>query len=96
MTVGVITPSSLWQGDRAAGSRWTTGQIHALRQAGRNPDTVATATVLRTPKVNPDNYLMPPVPVRHVLPRLAVTRDGRRAKVITPAGGVQWLEIARG
>jgi hypothetical protein len=92
----VITPSSQWQGDQVEGSRWTTGQIHALRQAGRNPDTVATATVLRRPRVNAENWLMPPVPVRHVLPRLAITRDGRRAKVITPAGAVIWMEIARG
>ncbi len=91
-----ITPSSLWQGTPHATSRWTVEQLAALMKEGRDPVSVSTATVLRTPRVNAANWTMPPRPVSVVLPRLAITRDGRRAKIITPAGATQWLEIVRG
>lgn len=95
MTATTITPSSLWQGTLVEGSRWTREQLKVLAEVGiTNPEHVAIATVLRTPRFNRENWTMPPRPVEHVVPRLAVTRDGRRAKIITPAGKVDWLEVA--
>ena len=91
-----VTPSSLWQGTPHPTSRWTVEQLSALAKEGRDPLYVSTATVLRTPRVNASNWTMPPKPVAYELPRLAITRDGRRAKIITPAGATQWLEIVRG
>jgi hypothetical protein len=90
----LITPSSLWQGNEVAGSRWTAEQLTVLSRAGiKDPENVATATVLRRPAYNQEDWTMPAQPVPHVVPRLAVTRDRRRAKVVTPAGATQWLDV---
>ena len=92
----VRTPSSLWQDTPHPTSRWTVQQLSALMKEGRDPVLVPTATILRRGRDTLANWPMPPKPVSLVLPRLAITRDGRRAKVITPAGATQWLEIVRG
>jgi len=91
-----ITPSSLWQGTPHPTSRWTVEQIGTLMKEGRDPVSVPTAAVLRRPRQNPDDWTMPPKAVELVLPRLAITRDARRAKIITPAGATQWLDIVHG
>lgn len=90
----IITPSSIWQGTRAPSSRWTVEQLRKLAAEGvAEPERVATATITRTPRVNAENWTLPPQPVPYVLPRLAVTRTGRRAKVVTPAGAAVWLDV---
>ena len=63
-------------------------------KAGRDPAVVSTATILRMPAPRPGDWVTRPVPV--VLPRLAISRDGKRAKIITPAGAVQWMDITNG
>ncbi len=91
-----ITPSSLWQGTPHPTSRWTVQQIGALMKEGRDPISVPTATVLRRPRENPDDWTMPPKAVELVLPRLRLRHDGKRAQVITPAGAIQWMDIVHG
>ena len=94
---GVITPSSLWQGSPVAGSRWTREQLGALAREGvQSPERVATAAIERRAKVHPENWTLPPPIERLVLPRLALNRAGTRAKVVLPAGAVQWIEVKRG
>lgn len=91
-----IAPSSLWHGTPVEGSRWTYQQIQVLMKEGRDPVLVPTATILLRPRVNPDDWTMPPKVEAIVLPRLAIARNGKRAKIITPAGATQWLDIQHG
>ena len=91
MTGGVITPSSLWQGTPQPGSRWTVEQTNVLMKAGRDPAVVQTATVRRGYHRRPGDWMSTPVLL--TLPRLAISRDGKRAKIVTPAGAVQWMDI---
>ena len=93
----VITPSSLWQGTASPGSRWTYEQLRTLEKEGvRDPETFSTAKVMRRPRHNVADWTMPPKAVATIVPRLAVTRNGQRAKIVTPAGAVQWVDVARG
>lgn len=90
----VVTPSSNWQGTAQAGSRWTVQQVAVLMERGLDPVSPPTATIARRAKVNPDDWTMPPPVERIELPRLALSRDGKRAKVVLPSGWVDWMGVA--
>lgn len=79
------------------GSRWTRQQLAALTREGlQNTERCAVAVVSQLEAAHEEDWTLPPLRRRVTLPRLAITRDGRRAKVITLAGAVTWTEVARG
>lgn len=89
-----IKPSSLWQGNPVAGSRWTQEQLSVLATSGvSDPERCAVGTIERRARSNDENWTMPPPLVRTDLPCLAVTRDRKRGKLVTPAGATSWLDI---
>ena len=81
-----------WHGTPAPGSMWTYQQLAALKEAGILPEAIKTATV-GVQVQNTLNWAMPPQTRPIVCPRLAVTRNGRRALIITPAGDKLWKDI---
>lgn len=92
----VCTPSSNWQGTEQDGSPWTVQQVSVLMKLGKDPLIVRTATVLRAGEITHENWTMPTPKVRVELPCLAITKDGKRAKVVLPSGWTQWMELPRG
>ena len=88
-----LAPSSIWNGTPVADSRWTFQQLHVLRAQGGDPELCATGTIARRAKVHPEDWTRPAPIIRTELPCLAVTRDRKRAKLVTPAGATQWFDI---
>lgn len=83
--------------EAAAGSRWTRAQLAALGREGvEDAERCAVATISRPVPPHEDDWTLPPVRQRVAVPRLAVTRDRRRARVVIPNGLVCWTEIACG
>ena len=92
-----VTPSSLWQGNPAPGSRWTQEQLTVLAREGvANPEAVDTCVILRRDKSNAENWEMPPKAVEVTLPRLAKARTTGNCLVVTPAGAKEWMRPHHG
>jgi len=81
----------------AMGSRWTERQLRALAREGvEHPERCRVAFISQPVPAHEDDWTLPLVRRRVAVPRLTVTRDGRRAKVIFPTGAVTWTEVAHG
>lgn len=89
-----VAPSApdTWHGTAAPGSRWTYQQHAVLKAEGIPPELVKTATV-GVQVQNKLNWAMPTQTRPVLCPRLAITRNGRRALIITPAGDKLWKDI---
>ncbi|MFN3675549.1 MAG: hypothetical protein ACK4TC_06175 [Sphingomonas pseudosanguinis] len=90
-------PSSHWFGTEVRGSRWTRQQLIVLDRAGCNdPEQCRTVEIDVQLKHHPTDWTLPAPKERRTLPALAITRDGRRAKVVMPSGWTEWKDIVRG
>lgn len=90
-------PSSHWFGTDVQGSRWTRQQLIVLDQDGCNdPEHCRTVEIEVQLRQHPTDWTLPAPKEHRTLPALAITRDGRRAKVIMPSGWTEWKDIARG
>lgn len=88
-------PSSPWFGTEVEGSRWTRQQLMVLEKDGcRSPEKCRTADIEVRLRHHPTDPHLPPPTQRRTLPALAITKDGRRAKVILPSGWTEWKDIA--
>lgn len=90
-------PSSHWFGTEVRGSRWTRQQLIVLDREGCDePEKCRTVEIEVQLKQHPTDWGLPAPKERRTLPALAITKNGRRAKVILPSGWTEWKDIARG
>lgn len=89
-----VAPSQTdtWHGTPVSGSLWTAQQLATLRAERVSPFAIKSCTVGVQVQSTRD-WAMPPETKPILVPILAKTRNGKRAKIVTPAGDKIWKDI---